>query len=105
MNRLRNVNYVLNFSPNKEGVFSQGMNDVLSSLANWMKVNGTSLDKVSSLNGQETATEQASMKVKHRFLFVMAENKAEIIKFNFNEKVRKIKVLADKQKVKFSAKN
>ncbi|WP_018626146.1 alpha-L-fucosidase [Niabella aurantiaca] len=69
--RSNNTNFLLNFGPTKEGVFSAGMISRLHEIAAWMKVNHAAVTGTHALGDQEQASVPAAARGRHRYLFVM----------------------------------
>jgi alpha-L-fucosidase len=79
------------------------MNKTLKSLADWMKINGQSLSNCSPLSDSETASVPATAKNKHRYLFLMADNKSEIIQLKTSLRIKKVILLANGKKLNFDS--
>ena len=69
--RSNNTNFLLNFGPTKDGVFSNDMISRLKEIAAWMKVNEFAIYGTSVLGKGEEASVPATAKEKHRYLFVI----------------------------------
>jgi len=100
--RSRNTNYLLNFGPTKEGIFSEKMNLELDTIARWMKINGQSLINCSALNMDETASVPATSKNKHRYLFLFHDNNSSEIQLKTSSEIKQLTLLADKKKIQTS---
>lgn len=97
----RNTNYLLNYSPSKEGVLPERQLLHLDSIAAWMKVNGKSVANCTALNGTESANVPASANGKSRFLFLLSDNKCDSIQFTTSSKIKNVKYLTTGAKIKF----
>ncbi|MBV4358190.1 alpha-L-fucosidase [Pinibacter aurantiacus] len=73
--RANNTNLLLNYGPDKNGVFSKDMADHLRAIAAWMKVNESAIKGTHALSAEEKASVPAVANEKHRYLFVMPETK------------------------------
>jgi alpha-L-fucosidase len=101
--RSRNTNYLLNFGPDKDGVFSQGMKDDLKLIANWMKINGQSVTDCQALAGGETASLPATAKGNHRFLFLFAGDKPESAHLTTTAAIKKAVLLSTGKSLAYTA--
>jgi len=98
--RSRNTNELLNFGPDKDGVFSIEMKNDLQILAEWMKVNGITLKDCTALPDNESASVPATASNNHRYLFLFTDNKANSIQMNTNSKVKNVVLLTNGKKLK-----
>ncbi|MBV4358191.1 alpha-L-fucosidase [Pinibacter aurantiacus] len=110
--RANNTNFLLNFGPDKNGVFCKDMADRLHDFAAWMKVNGSAIKGTHALDPKEQASVPAVANEKHRYLFVMPKTKndtivaalplpAETITFKTSHPIKKIQLLGQKVDVKY----
>ncbi len=102
--RSRNTNYLLNFGPTKEGIFSEKMNQKLDSIAAWMKINGQSLVNCRALNPDETVSVPATSKNNHRYLFLFSDNKVSEIQMKTTSEIKQVTMLANKKKIIITSK-
>ncbi|MBK0384166.1 alpha-L-fucosidase [Pedobacter sp. SD-b] len=104
--RSRNTNYLLNFGPNKNGVFSAGMNERLKYFEDWMKIYKTSLFKVTALNDNESASVPATTDgASFRYLFILPNQSAKFIDFSTPLKVRKVVLMSNNQPINYQTQN
>lgn len=111
-----NTNLLLNFGPNKDGVFSDGMVSRLNDIAAWMKVNKVAVPGTHALETGEQASVPATAKGKHRYLFVMpvVPNRikppvlplpAETITFKTPNAIKSIALLGKNAKIDYEQNN
>lgn len=103
--RSRNSNELLNFGPDKNGVFSDEMKSDLQMLADWMKVNGVSLKNSTALPENESASIPATSNKSHRYFFLFTDNKSNEIQFITPLKVKNVKLLTNGKKMKYETSN
>lgn len=114
--RSNNTNMLLNFGPNKDGVFSKAMVDRLNEFAAWMKVNGIALKGTHVLDSSETASVPAVTNEKHRYLFVLPKTKgivtpptlpipAETVTLKIAKPIKKVQLLGQKAPLKYEEKD
>ncbi|MCD2425408.1 alpha-L-fucosidase [Niabella pedocola] len=69
--RSNNANFLLNFGPTKDGVFSGEMISRLREIAGWMQQNHAAVTGAQPLDEAEQASVPATARGRHRYLFVM----------------------------------
>ncbi|MEO6916071.1 MAG: alpha-L-fucosidase [Chitinophagaceae bacterium] len=109
------TNFLLNFGPTKEGVFSNEMVIRLNEIAAWMKVNKVAMSDTHGLEAGENASVPATAKDQHRYLFVIPKVKginppvlpltAETITFKTPHSIESIHMLGKYVKINSVAKN
>lgn len=114
--RSMNTNFLFNFAPDKNGVFSKPQTDLLNNFAAWMKVNASAIKGTHALDPSEQASVPAVAKEKHRYLFVIPKGKnsatpdilpipAETITLKTAKPIKSVQILGQKVKIKYEEKD
>ena len=108
--RAVNTNFLLNYGPTKDGVFSNNTYDQLKDFAQWMKINGSSIKGTKALDASESASVSATAGKGHRYLFVVQKDEKapltdEKVEFKTKLGIKKVSLLGSKDKLKYTIEN
>jgi alpha-L-fucosidase len=98
-----NMNMLLNYGPDKEGVFSPGMYRSLAEIAGWMKVNAVSINGAKAIDSTESASVPATASGKHRYLFLLVQENTAVTRdqevvFETKAAIKDVRILGRKEK-------
>lgn len=111
-----NTNFLLNFGPTKEGVFTNEMVKSLNEIAAWMKTNKIATTGTHALENGEESSVPASASAKHRYLFAIPPVpnstkppilplQATDITFKTIQSVESVKLLGNNAKINYKENN
>jgi len=111
-----NTNFLLNYGPTKDGVFTNEMVNSLHEIATWMKINKVATTGTHALETGEQASVPATANGKHRYLFVMPATpnstkipvlplNDEIVTFKTSLPVQSVNLLGKDIKIKYELNN
>ena len=103
--RSRNTNFLLNFSPDKDGLLSIEQNEALKVFAKWMKSNCQSLTNCVALSDMESASVPATAQSKHRYLFLLPDDKSGSIQLKTTLSIKRVKLLENGMQLKYDVKD
>ncbi|RKR80130.1 alpha-L-fucosidase [Mucilaginibacter gracilis] len=108
--RALNTNLLLNFGPDKTGVFNSQQYQRFAEIAAWMKVNGEAVRGTAAINAAEYSSVPATAKDKYRYIFLSpnakgADAKDETITFKTTANPKNVKMLLGDTKLNYKVQN
>lgn len=110
--RAFNTNLLLNFGPTKDGIYTPEEYQKFDEIANWMKVNGQSVQGTAAIDKAESSSVPATAKDNYRYLFLSpgagtkgAAPKDETLTFKTSGIPKSIKMLSLGTKLNYTANN
>ncbi|MDH7461700.1 alpha-L-fucosidase [Chitinophagaceae bacterium 26-R-25] len=101
-----NMNMLLNYGPDKNGVLSPGMYKSLTEIAGWMKINGASVNGAHAIDSTEYASVPATQTQNYRYLFLLAPGEKipvgdEMVVFSTDKTIKAVRLLASKKNLSY----
>jgi alpha-L-fucosidase len=107
--RALNTNLLLNFGPTKEGVFTTEEYQRFGEIADWMKINGQSIQGAVAINSSEYSSVPATAKNNYRYLFLspgaaskVTDPKDETVIFKTTGTPKNVKILCSNTKLNYT---